>query len=351
MNMVAYPSTLALAFFYRLVGGIGLGVAGLTLAWWAFRRWNRSTPHEPVTGDVADRVTWGLGALWLLDGLLQMQPLMVTHFIGGFLTPLVSGQPPWLQAAIRVGIALWAINPVVWNALAAWLQVGIGLVLLFARDPGWRRAALWISVGWSAVVWVAGEAMGGVFSGGSWFSGSPGSVLFYGLLAVWVLASPDWRRRRGQSAVRYGLGGLWTLAALEQAWPANGFWGPALSQYVASMAAMPQPGWLSAPLYAWAHVLSSAPAAWNAGLVAIFAALGGLWFFAPDRLATFWATMGVVLLTWYFGQDWGVLGGMGTDPNSGAPVLLALFIYPLLSARKVLASSPSPFGAAPRVQP
>jgi hypothetical protein len=40
-----------------------------------------------------DNFQQGLGLLWFLDGLLQMQLLMVTRFIGEFLVPLLSGQP------------------------------------------------------------------------------------------------------------------------------------------------------------------------------------------------------------------------------------------------------------------
>jgi len=40
-----------------------------------------------------------LGALWLLDGLLQLAPSMfTTTLITGFMQPLTQGQPGWVAA-------------------------------------------------------------------------------------------------------------------------------------------------------------------------------------------------------------------------------------------------------------
>ena len=44
----------------------------------------------------------------------------------------------------------------------------------------------------------------------------------------------------------------------------------------------------------------------------------------------------MTLSTWWFGQDFGVLGGMGTDPNSGVVVLLVLGTYAQMIALPVL---------------
>lgn len=350
MNMAPLPDPIALAMFYRLILEIGAAAALATALGYLWLRRHRQAPAESLP-PLAERVSWALGALWLLDGLLQMQPLMVTHFIGGFLSPLLDGEPSWLQAIVRVGIDLWSINPIVWNALAAWLQAGIGVALLFSRRPAIRRTALWVSIGWSAMVWLAGEAMGGVFAGGSWLSGSPGSVLLYGLLAGALLWEEGWQDGRLSPYFRWGLAAYFGLAAVLQAWPASGFWGTSLAKFVQSMAEMPQPAVLSAPLYAWAAALTAHPAIWNGAIASVAAALCLLWAVRPHRPVTFWASVATALAVWYFGQDFGVLGGMGTDPNTGAPLLVGLLAYPALAGLRLRVGASQTTVPTPRMTP
>lgn len=99
---------------------------------------------------------FGLGSLWLLDGLLQAQPLMVTQFTGEVLAPLLTGQPAIVAAVIRLGMRLWRLHPrlhpLVWNLVATWMQIGIGAVILLGGETRWRRIGLWTSVGWSLLV-------------------------------------------------------------------------------------------------------------------------------------------------------------------------------------------------------
>jgi hypothetical protein len=254
---------------------------------------------------------------------------MITRFIGGFLAPLLSGQPAAVEALIDMGLRFWAINPVIWNEFAAWIQIGIGLAVLMGQGTIWRRAGLWTSLGWGLLVWVSGEAFGSLFVNGSWLSGTPGSVFLYMALAAALLAPPAYWNSPGISrALKAGMLSLWTLAAFLQAWPSTGWWsGQTLSSYVLGMAEMPQPSFFSAPLFAWAGMLAHHPAIWNGVLVAIFAALAALWILKPQSLWTWWLTAAVTFITWWLGQDFGVLGGMGTDPNSGAVVILGLAVY------------------------
>lgn len=270
----------------------------------------------------------GLGALWLLDGLLQAQPLMITHFIGGFLAPLIQGQPFFLRDLIDVGVRVWGINPVIWNEFAAWIQIGIGLLLIMGQGA-WIRFGLWVSLVWGLAVWIGGEAMGSIFNGGSWLAGSPGSALLYMLLALLLLLPPAfWRGRGIIKSLSWGMVGLWTVAAILQAWPASEFWrGQTTAGEILSMANMPQSPIVSAPLYAWAHQLTAHPAMWNVGLVMVFVLLALLWTFRPYARVTWWLSAAVTFASWWLGQDFGVLGGMGTDPNSGGIVLLALVVY------------------------
>ena len=278
---------------------------------------------------------FGLGSLWLADGLLQAQPLMVTQFTGKVLAPLLVGQPAIVAAVVRLGMRLWRLHPLVWNLVATWMQIGMGAVILLGGETRWRRIGLWASIGWGILVWGPGEGFGSIFSGGSWLLGSPGSVLFYVLAAgVLLLPSAWWRSPRFLRVWQTMIAGLWALAALLQAWPANGWWSShRFSAFLMSQARMPQPSLFSAPLYAGAKAIVQSPLPWNAGIVGIFVTLALLWILGRPARLTWWLTVWVTGSTWWFGQDFGVLGGMGTDPNSGALVLLGLVVYALIVPR------------------
>ena len=84
-------------------------------------------------------------------------------------------------------------------AASVWIQIGIGLWLLIVPRGRWSRLGGLASLGWGLVVWVFGEAFGGIFAPGlTWLFGAPGAVLFYcaagALIAlperVWATARP-----------------------------------------------------------------------------------------------------------------------------------------------------------------
>src|SRR6266480_49695 len=81
------------------------------------------------------------------------------------------------------------------GAAAVWIQVGIGIWMLAAPRGGWSRLAGLASVGWGLVVWVFGEAFGGVFAPGlTWLFGAPGAAATY-VVAGALIALPErmWR--------------------------------------------------------------------------------------------------------------------------------------------------------------
>ncbi len=270
-----------------------------------------------------------LGGLWVLDGLLQTQPSMIDHFANNILNPLVSAEPIFLKVIVIWGIKLWSLNPVLWDEFATWIQIGIGLAILLGRSGRTRRMGLYLSLVWGLVVWISGEALGSIFVHGSWLVGSPGSAFLYALAAISLLQPARfWISGRARRAFQWFFAALWFLSAFLQVLPSSGWWNPStLSAYVESMAEMAQPGFLSAPLYIWAHMLNIHPLLWNAVLTMVFTALGVLWLAKPRAPMTWWLTVFVAVATWWLGQDFGVLGGMGTDPNSGAIVLGGLIAY------------------------
>ncbi|MCL5116573.1 MAG: hypothetical protein M1272_05420 [Firmicutes bacterium] len=319
--------TLTVFYVYNLAILLGVAVVGGTLFIRRIQhgRWALFSKDSPRARNI---LLVGLSGLWILDGLLQMQPLLVTQFVPQLLKPLIPGQPTLVAHMLLAASHLWKLHPMSWDVGASWAQILLGLAIIFGDEAGWRRAGLWLSVVWSLVIWVAGEGLGSILSGGSWLLGSPGSVLFYGAAAGILLMRIPWDPERVASWWRRGMVTFWLAVALLQAWPAAAWWSSRqLGQFILTQAEMPQPAIVSAPLYAWAHLAFQHPVFWNSLLVVVFLALAVLWTLVPRSRATWGITMLTTFLTWWLGQDFGMFGGMGTDPNSGAIVLLGLVAY------------------------
>lgn len=330
MTMASYPSIIAEGLFYRacLVVAVVVVLGAVASHRWLAQAARSPYAQRPAGAAARDTLAYWLGALWVLDGFLQAQPLMATRFVGGFLGPLLNGQPGPVAALIHLGMRVWGVSPIWFNVLATFLQLLVGLALLFGRDGSpLRRAALIVSIAWAAVVWSVGEAFGSLFRGGGALVGSPGSVFVYGVAAL-LLLQPDraWQDGRIWRWMAGGFAALFAFDAVLQVLPFEGWWQTgALSAYVLGMAGMPQPFVLAWPLAAWAGLLGANAVGWNLAITAASAALCVAWLVRPGSTYVWWATIVWIVAFWYLGQDFGVLGGMGTDPNTGA-ILLAFAI-------------------------
>ncbi len=273
----------------------------------------------------------GLGGLWILDGLLQAQPDMSSEFIPNIVNPIVSAQPAILNNLFEPFVVLWSQNPLQFDLLAIWIQVGLGLVLLFGGNSILMKIALWLSIGWGVAVWIMGEGFGGIFTGeATWLMGAPGSVLFYVVGAVFlILPVTAWKDQTVHRTLQWIMVILWLWAASIQAWPNSGFWtSQGLSSTTLTMAEMPQPGFLAHMLYGVVHVLDANPILWNSVFVIWMAVLGIGWIWRAKFPLVVPLTLLWLFVTWVIGQDFGVLGGLGTDPNSSPVVaLLILAVY------------------------
>lgn len=276
------------------------------------------------------------GALWMLDGVLQTQQALVLGLPDRVIRPAEAGAPSWVHAVVTPALGVWARHPVAAATSVVWIQLAVGALLLVA--PRWSpsRAAGGLSAGWAVAVWVFGEAFGGLLSpGASWLFGLPGAASLY-LLAGIVLALPAaaWRGRRLGRALAGGIGAGLVAMAVLQAWPGRGFWeGGKTGQLPAMFAAMartPQPAALVAVLRAAAGFASAD--AWVVNLCAVAAlATVGVGLLAAVRAGRRRALLAAVatgevlcLAAWVVVQDLGVLGGVGTDPNSMLPTALVL---------------------------
>jgi Cu+-exporting ATPase len=125
--------------------------------------------------DARRKLQLALGALWLLDGILQFQPSMFTKAFPGMLAGTSAGNPAFVASPVSWSAALITHHLVVLNAVFAAIQVALGLGI------AWRptvRLALAASVLWSLAVWFLGEGLGGVLAGtASLTDGAPGAVI------------------------------------------------------------------------------------------------------------------------------------------------------------------------------
>lgn len=109
---------------------------------------------------------WTFGALWLIDGVLQFQAAMPLGLANNVVAPMAASTPSWLHSLMFHGIAVWNSHPITLAVGTAWLQIGIGLVLLVSNG----RTGRWmggVSALWAGLIWLIGNGAGGIFISGS----------------------------------------------------------------------------------------------------------------------------------------------------------------------------------------
>jgi len=328
--LVAWGATRAWA------GGHGAAAAGSPAPW-----------HEPRARRLL-RV--GFGILWVFDGILQAQPQMAGGLPQEVIKPAAATSPAWVQHLVNWGGSIWTYHPIQAGAATVWIQVGIGMWLIFA-PRGWAsRLAGLASVAWGLVVWAFGEAFGGIFAPGlTVLFGAPGAVLIYAVAGA-LIALPEraWESPRTGRLTLAGTGVFLLGMALLQAWPGRGFWqgtahgqASGLADMVQSMAATSQPRVLASLVSAFGNFTAAHGFAVNLVAVIALAAIGAAFCVSAlgddARLARIAVLAAAVfcLADWVLIEDLGFFGGVGTDPNSMIPLIL-------LFTAGYLAMSPAP---------
>jgi cytochrome oxidase Cu insertion factor (SCO1/SenC/PrrC family) len=351
MNSGLSPAdpTLVAAFRSALLhqGAIALLIiAFLGLAWATARAWRRPASGTPAEASAERAVApeargrgllrVGFGLLWILDGILQAQPKMAGGLAAQVIAPTASASPAWVQHVVNWGGTAWSFHPIQAGAASVWIQVGIGVWLLIAAHGPWSRLAGLAAVAWGLVVWVFGESFGGIFAPGlSWLTGAPGAVLLY-VVAGALIALPEdaWRTARLGRLLLTGTGVFFIGMAVLQAWPGRGFWRSTghgqpgtLAGMVQQMASTPQPHALSALVARFGSFAASNGFAVNLVVVIALAAMGAVFLTGRPRLVRYavWSGLVFCLADWVLVQDFGFLGGLGTDPNSMIGWILLLF--------------------------
>jgi cytochrome oxidase Cu insertion factor (SCO1/SenC/PrrC family) len=323
---------------------VGIIFLLLLLCWGATRGWVTARTraaaalaaawHEPQARRLL-RV--GFGVLWLFDGILQAQPQMAGGLPGQVIAPAAVSSPGWVQHLVNWGGSAWSYHPIQAGASAVWIQVGIGMWLIFGVR-GWpSRLAGLAGAAWGLIVWVFGEAFGGIFGAGlTVLFGAPGAAAIYVLAGI-LIALPEraWQTPRTGRLLLGGTGVFFAGMALLQAWPGRGFWQgtadgkpTALAGMIQTMAGTQQPHPLSSIVSGFGNFTAAHGFAVNLFAVIVLALLGAGFCVSALRGDTRLALIAVIagtvfcLADWVLVEDLGFLGGLGTDPNSMIPLIL-----------------------------
>jgi hypothetical protein len=175
--------------------------------------------HSPSHVRITRRqLQLALGLLWLLDGVLQLQPFMLgTGFGNQVIAPLAAGQPHFVSAPIRWSVRLISAHPVAWDVPFAAVQLLLGIGLIVPRTAKFALAA---SLPWALGVWFFGEGLAGIADGHtSLFTGAPGAAVLYGVLALAAWPSRDPSQQAPACWLPLAWAVLWIGGAILQALP------------------------------------------------------------------------------------------------------------------------------------
>jgi hypothetical protein len=266
-----------------------------------------------------------LGALWFLDGILQLQPFMLgTGFAKQIVAPAGEGEPQFVAGPVHWAANVIAAHPVALDVPFATVQLLLGVGLL---APPTAQLALFASIPWALGVWYFGEGLSGLASGhASLLTGAPGAALLYAVLAA--AASP--RGDDGAEPPAHWLTAAWVVlwvgAAVFQALP-----GQNTGTAVAATASAPAS--LGAQLAPWIRGHGTLVVA---SLVAVEALIGVSVLVRHLRVVAAAAGLLLAVVIWVFFQDLGQLAtGQATDPNTG-PLIMLIAVALLTPVRRTV---------------
>ena len=269
-----------------------------------------------------------LGVLWLLDGLLQLQPYMFTRKFGTqVIAPTAVGQPAWVSWPVHHTALVIAAHPVPTDGLFALVQLALGVGLLWRRTA---RLAAATSVLWAGGVWFFGEGLGGLAGGtASLLTGGPGAAALYAVLALaaWPTrgtgSAPDAREEPVASWFPLAWAAIWLDGALLSLLPANRSASAVESQLVTTAGQVPV--WLD-HIDRWAIAGVGHLGGLAVLLLVSVPALIGVAGLGSPRWRQVAAGAGVVVAlgVWVVGEAFGQLAsGSATDPNTGPLLMLS----------------------------
>jgi len=284
----------------------------------------------------------GFGLIWLIDGILQFQPAMPLGLGSNVVAPMAQGTPSWLHALISAGVGVWNNHPIALAVGTAWIQVGIGILLLVSNNL-FSRLAGGVAAGWAALIWLIGNGAGGIFqSTSSVLFGWPGATLFYVVAGLWLALPlrffPDVMSRWTTKMLAVIL----ALGAVLQALPDRGFWHGgnenALTAMTQSMTQTPQPhpiAWFAKQV----GVIAGSMGGGSNILIILWLAVTAMGLWLAFARSWHWPSVTLAvgaLLFWFSAQDAAIFGGLATDLNS----LVPLAVLGLVASPRFAQASP-----------
>ena len=306
-----------------------------------------AVPDRPAapTGAARRRLQLLLAWLWLLDGMLKLQPYMFTkNFAPMTLGDAEDGAPFWLADPINWAKRIVGDHPVGTMIVFALVEIAIGLAIAYRPT---LKYGLIACLCWVPFLWFFAEGLGGLTTSAAGpLTGAPGASILYGLLAVllWPTSRSDSTdeasRFIGPRAAKAVWVVLWGLLAALALLPANRAPG-AVSDIISDNAMGTPTGYTS---------LLNHAASWADGrgaeisiTLAVLSAAVAVSVLLPSRRAV---RAGIVLaiviatLIWIFAEGFGMpFMGMATDPDT-APLLAAIAVAFWPVTRAFSATSP-----------
>jgi hypothetical protein len=293
-----------------------------------------------------------LAGLWLLDGILQLQPYMFSrNFATQTLLPAAAGNPGWIATPVTWAATVIGNHPAPTNTLCALVELALGAGIACRRT---RTVALACSGVWAAAVWYFGQGLGGLVTGqANPLNGAPGSAALYLLAAILLLpprepgppAFPA-AGRIGEHAAKWVWSGFWLVLAYLTLLPVNRAPGAFSQAMAGGTITAGEPSWLTA-LAGRAAAEVNGDDLVVATVLTVLLALIAACVWAPNpgvRRAGLLATIVLAAVYWVFGEGLGMPFSQATDPNTGPLLaLLAAAYWP-----RPRASQPAP-AAAPAV--
>lgn len=320
-DMHEFVMPISLVFNLYMYSGL-TSVYALAILYVMLRKDRSETPENSRSWNYL-KIT--MGVLWIIDGLLQVQPEMSFGFTAFILVPASGTLPAWIQSAVSPVLSLWFRNNALLDSMSAVFQIFLGTGFLLLRSGKSVRILGAASILWALAIWVVGEGMGGFFQTGlSFLTGFPGSALIYAFATVPLVIRLSDAGLRKYLMIMMAV--IFALSAVVQVLPFEGYWAAgSISSIPGGYALYPQPAFLARFLISVAQLASYPGIPWNLLVTALFAAEALLWIFTPKVAAV--STMALAGLVWVIGQDFGILGGYGTDPNTAVVILLLSYVW------------------------
>jgi len=273
----------------------------------------------------------GFGVIWLIDGALQFQASMPLGLANDVVRPMAQGTPGFLHSWMMSAILMWNDHPIALAVGAAWIQIGIGLLLVASNAFIGRIGAL-VSVGWALLIWSIGNGAGGIFQGtSSLLFGWPGATFFYALAGAALLLSNESFQRLFSPFLNRFLAVLLAIATVLQCLPDRGFWrggnSNAMNAMASTMTSTPQPHIIAWLMNETGQLAGTMGGGFNVAILLwLLVTAVGLWF--ANAKAWNWPNLSLVsgaVIFWFVAEDAPFWGGLATDVNSLLPIALLAY--------------------------